>query len=107
MSRAGAAARWSWPPPHRAPAPSAPQQDQWPIQLASLIYLITHASGHAAHATSSDLAWLVVAAVGVFVGLQFGGRTMMRHVGEREYRSRIAASKTVSSLWSYWWRDAK
>jgi hypothetical protein len=45
--------------------------------------------------------------VGGFVGLQFGGRTMMRHVGEREYRSRIAASKTVSSLWSYWWRDAK
>jgi hypothetical protein len=76
----------------RAPAPSAPQQDQWDIHLA-----IGSCTGHSSGQNG----------VGVFVGLQFGGRTMMRHVGEREYRSRIAASKTVSSLWSYWWRDAK
>jgi hypothetical protein len=71
-----------------------------------VIYLITHASGHATHTTSSDLAWIVIAAIGIFVGWQIGGRAMLRHVGEREYRNRVIAAKTVSSIWSRWWRDA-
>jgi hypothetical protein len=71
-----------------------------------VIYVLMHAGGHAVHGTSSDLGWLVVAAVGLFAGLQLGGRTMLRHVGEREYRSRIIAAKTISSLWSRWFRDA-
>ena len=70
-------------------------------------YLITHSAGHAAHAGGSDLAWVVIAVIGGFVGWQIGGRAMLRHVGEREYRNRIVAAKTISSIWSRWWSDAK
>lgn len=72
-----------------------------------VIYLFTHSSTHGSgHLTGSELAWIVIAAIGGYIGWHIGGRSMLRHVGEREYRNRIIAAKSVASIWSRWFGDA-
>lgn len=71
-------------------------------------YLITHSDGHgSSHLTDFELALIAIAAVGAYVGWHMGGRTMLRHVSEREYRNRIVAAKSISSGWRRWFSDAK
>ena len=70
-----------------------------------VVYLITHTHG-SGHTTGSELAWIVIAVIGGYVGWHVGGRAMLKHVGEREYRNRITAAKSVNSIWSRWFGDA-
>jgi hypothetical protein len=76
-----------------------------PIAIA-LLYLLLHTgSGHSAFHGSGTVPWIFVLAAGGFVGWQLGGRTVLRHIGEREYRNRIASAKGISSIWGAWFRD--
>jgi hypothetical protein len=50
--------------------------------------------------------WIVVLAAGGFIGWQLGGRAILRHIGEREYRNRVESAKGISSIWRQWFRDA-
>jgi len=78
-----------------------------PIGIFAL-FLITHAGGHGSfHLTGIELGFLVVAVICGYVGRQIGGRTMLRHVGEREYRNRMIGAKTVSSIWDRWFSDPR
>ena len=71
-----------------------------------VLYLITHFGGHGSgHLTGTELALIAVTAIGVYAGWHFGGRAMVRHVGEREYRNRIIGAKSISSIWSHWFSD--
>lgn len=80
---------------------------RWVAPIGIIVaYLITHSGGHgSAHLAGSGFAWIAIAAVGGYVGWHVGGRTMLRHLGEREYRNRIGAAKTVNSFWSRWFTD--
>ena len=72
------------------------------------LYLITHSGGHGSvHVTGTEVALLVIAVIGVYAGWQVGGRTMLRHIGERNYRTQIAAAKSISSIWGRWFSDPK
>ena len=78
-----------------------------PIGIFAL-YLITHSGGHGSvHVTGTEVALLVIAVIGVYAGWQVGGRTMLRHIGERNYRTQIAAAKSISSIWGRWFSDPK
>jgi hypothetical protein len=67
-----------------------------------LFYLLTHtAFFHSVGHVGTTFIWVLVA-VALFVGLQLGGRTILRHLGEREYRVRLGNVKTISSLWQFW-----
>jgi len=72
-----------------------------------LLYLVLHTgTGHAAiHTTGTRLTWIVVLVVGGFIGWQLGGRAILRHIGEREYRNRIASAKGISWIWGSWFGD--
>jgi hypothetical protein len=81
---------------------------RWLVPIGIFVlYLITHSGGHSsAHLGGSGLAWIAIAAIVGYVGWQIGGRTMMRHIGEREYRNRLVAAKSISSIWKGWWGDS-
>lgn len=69
-------------------------------------YLITHSGRYSfLHSVGSGFAWAALVAIGGYVGWHVGGRSILRHLGEREYRNRIAAVKTVSSIWGNWFSD--
>ena len=73
-----------------------------------VLYLITHSGGHGTgHVTGTEVALLVIAAIGVYAGWQVGGRAMLRHIGERNYRTQITAAKSISSIWGRWFSDPK
>jgi len=73
-----------------------------------VLYLPTHSGAHGpGQLTGSELAWIVVAVIGIYAGWHVGGRAMLRHIGERLYRDRIIDAKSISSIWSYWFRDPK
>jgi uncharacterized membrane protein YfcA len=71
-----------------------------------LLYLVLHTStvSHVSH-PSGNLTWYVLLVVGGFIGWQLGGRTVLRHIGEREWRNRIASAKGISSIWGFWFND--
>jgi len=73
-----------------------------------VVYLLLHA--HAAHTAvhaSVLLLWVVIALVAGIVGWQLGGRAILRHVGEREYRNRLSHAKGISSIWKWWSGDSE
>lgn len=73
-----------------------------------VLYLLLHAgAAHGAlHVGGSVLLWAVIALVAGFVGWQRGGRAILRHVGEREYRNRVSAAKGISPFWKHWFGDS-
>lgn len=70
------------------------------------IYFVLHASTgpHISH--PEDLTWFAVLVVGGFIGWQLGGRAILRHVGDREFRTRLTAAKGISGVWRSWFGDA-
>ena len=74
-----------------------------------VLYLLLHAgAAHgAAHVSGSLLLWVVIALVAGFVGWQLGGREILRHIGEREYRNRVSTAKGISSTWKRWFGDSE
>jgi uncharacterized membrane protein YsdA (DUF1294 family) len=74
-----------------------------------VLYLLLHAgAAHGAvHVSDSVLQWVVIALVGGFAGWQLGGRSILRHIGEREYRNRLSSAKGISSIWKSWLGDGK
>jgi hypothetical protein len=82
-------------------------QFRWWIPGAiGLLYVAVHSGSAVFHVGNGTLPWVLILLVGGFVGWQVGGRGMLRHVGEREYRNRIIAAKTISSIWNRWFPDA-
>ena len=74
-----------------------------------VLYLLLHAGPvhGAVHISALISLWAAIAAVTFFIGWQLGGRGILRHVGEREYRTRLSAAKGISSIWKSWSGDAK
>lgn len=74
-----------------------------------VLYLLLHAgAAHGAvHISGTALPWVVIALVGGFVGWQLGGRGILRHIGEREYRNRLSGAKGISSIWKRWLGDSE
>ncbi len=74
-----------------------------------VLYLLLHTGAvhGAAHVSGSVLLWAVIALVGGFAGWQLGGRGILRHIGEREYRSRLSTAKGISSIWKRWLGDSE
>jgi hypothetical protein len=74
-----------------------------------VLYLLLHAgAAHGAvHVSGSVLLWVVIALVGGFVGWQLGGRGILRHIGEQEYRNRLSSAKGISSIWKRWLGDGE
>lgn len=78
-----------------------------PIGILVLFLLMHATAAHDVNAIGAALPWLVVALAALLVGWQLGGRTILRHVGEREYRNRLSAAKGINSIWQRWPRDAE
>ena len=74
-----------------------------------VLYLLLHsgAAHGAVHVSGSVLQWVVIALVGGFAGWQLGGRGILRHIVEREYRNRISSAKGISSIWKRWFGDSE
>jgi uncharacterized membrane protein YfcA len=83
-------------------------QFRWAIPVGFvLLYLAVHSGAAAFHTGDGTLPWVVIAVIGGFVGWQVGGRAILRHVGEREYRTRMTAARGVSSIWRNWFPDPR
>jgi len=81
---------------------------RWIAPIAIFVlYLVLHTtSGHSAiHVGGSAVILIAVLVVGGFAGWHLGGRTILRHIGEREYRGRIVVAKGISGFWRWWFRD--
>lgn len=88
-------------------ASAAGAQFRWAIPVGiGLLYLAVHSGSAVFHTGHATFPWVVIAVVGGFVGWQAGGRAILRHIGEREYRGRIIAAKGISSIWRRWFPDA-
>ena len=70
------------------------------------VYLITHVGGGSAHGgfnfNLAMIPWILIALACGFIGWQLGGRAILRHLGQREYITRLSSAKGVSSVWKRW-----
>ena len=70
-----------------------------------VLYLVTH-SGGSSHGglnfSGAMLPWILIALACGFIGWQLGGRAILRHLGQREYITRLSSAKGVNSIWKRW-----
>jgi hypothetical protein len=71
------------------------------------IYFVMHTSTSPHISHPETLLWFAVLVVGGFIGWQLGGRMMLRHVGEREFRNRLGFAKGISGIWASWFGDGE
>ena len=69
-----------------------------------VLYLVMHSGSTHGHANFSAamLPWILIALACGFIGWQLGGRAILRHLGEREYLTRLSAAQGISSIWKRW-----
>jgi len=68
------------------------------LVVIGLLYLVAHAGGHPL-IHSSEFPWLLGIGAGVFIGLQLGGRAMLRDVAEKAARGQVSGAKLVRGIW--------